>query len=109
MSDNARSGGLPTGLLDLLGGELAAVVGNTRRGLTESVVTGTAGGGAVTVTLAGDGRLASLEIAPEAFEQADRETLQDLIVAAANEAFREVAAAKTGALQGALRGFGLET
>lgn len=109
MSDTARSNGLPAGLLDLLGGGLAEVVGSTRRGLAETVVTGTAGGGAVTVTLSGDGRLTSLEIAPETFDQADRETLQDLIVAAAGEAFREVSAAKTGALSGALRGFGLET
>lgn len=51
-------------------------------------VEGTAGGGMVTVTVDGRGEVLAVKIDPEAAAANDREMLQDLIVAAANEALR---------------------
>ena len=51
-------------------------------------VEGSAGGGLVTVVANGRGDLVSVRIDPEAAAE-DREMLQDLIVAAANDALRK--------------------
>lgn len=49
----------------------------------------TAGGGMVTATVTGKHRLAALEIQPEAVDPDDVEMLQDMIIAAVNEAVRK--------------------
>lgn len=46
-----------------------------------------AGGGAVKVTVVGTSRIESLEISPEVVDAEDVEMLQDLVMAAVNEAF----------------------
>jgi len=51
-------------------------------------VEGTAGGGMVTVTVDGRGEVLAVKIDPEVAAANDREMLQDLIVAATNEALR---------------------
>ena len=48
----------------------------------------TAGGGAVKVVVTGTNTVKSLEIKPEVVDPDDIEMLQDLVVAAVNEAFR---------------------
>jgi DNA-binding YbaB/EbfC family protein len=48
---------------------------------------GTAGGGAVTLTLKGTYELVSIKISPEAVDPEDVESLEDLILAAARDAF----------------------
>ncbi len=50
----------------------------------------TAGGGAVTAVVTGKNQLISLTIKPEAVDPNDVEMLQDLIVAAVNEALKKV-------------------
>lgn len=50
----------------------------------------TAGGGAVTATVTGKNQLVSLEIKKEAVDPEDVEMLQDLVVAAVNEALATV-------------------
>ncbi|MBD5131011.1 MAG: YbaB/EbfC family nucleoid-associated protein [Clostridiales bacterium] len=55
--------------------------------LEDARVTGTAGGGAVTVTLSGSKRFISIEIKPEVVDPDDVEMLEDLITAATNEAY----------------------
>ena len=52
-------------------------------------VEGTAGGGIVTATVNGQKALLALRISPEAITPDDPEMLQDLIVAAVNEASRK--------------------
>ena len=47
---------------------------------------GTAGGGAVKVTVNGENMITSVKIDPEVMKAGDVEMLQDLILAAANEA-----------------------
>ena len=56
--------------------------------LAEKEVTATAGGGAVTVTANGKKEISKFEIKPEAVDPDDVEMLEDLIVAAVNEAMR---------------------
>ncbi len=74
--------------------------------LAEAEVTGTAGGGRVSVTMTGSGELTAVTISPEAVDPDDVETLQDLVVAAVRDASRaanELAASTMGPVTG---GFG---
>ena len=57
--------------------------------LEEKQYTAAAGGGAVTVTVSGKKEVVSVKISPEAVDPDDVEMLEDLIMAAANEAFHQ--------------------
>lgn len=52
-------------------------------------VTGSAGGGMVTVTANGALEVVSVRIDPEALKDADAEMLQDVVLAATNEALKK--------------------
>ena len=70
----------------------------------------TAGGGMVKVVALGDGELKSIEIAPDAVDPEDVEMLQDMVVAAVNEAMRKAdaeSAANMSKLTGGLNLGGL--
>lgn len=54
--------------------------------LGNQTVQGTAGGGVVTVSANGHKKILSIEIKPEAVDPDDVEMLQDLVVAAVNDA-----------------------
>jgi hypothetical protein len=74
--------------------------------LAAATVTGSAGGGAVTVTATGRQEVTAIEIDPAAVDPDDLEMLEDLVVAAVNEALRaarELAEAKMAAVTGGLR------
>ncbi len=74
--------------------------------LETMTVDGSAGGGVVTATVTGKQQLVSLTIDPSAVDPADVEMLQDLVVAAVNDALRasrEVAEQKMAAVTGGLR------
>lgn len=78
--------------------------------LTRETVSASAGGGAVTATVTGALELVSVEISPDAVDPEDVEMLQDVIVAAVNEAVRaaqELANQRLGAVTGGLSGMGL--
>ena len=78
--------------------------------LTRETVSASAGGGAVTATVTGALELVSVEISPDAVDPEDVEMLQDVIVAAVNEALRaaqELANQRLGAVTGGLSGLGL--
>ena len=57
--------------------------------LEEKEFTASVGGGVVKVTVSGKREVTNVELAEEAVDPDDIETLQDLIVAATNEAFRQ--------------------
>ncbi len=61
-----------------------------------------AGGGVVTVQMKGNHEIVLLKIDPEAVKEGDVEMLQDMIVAALNEANRKVDEAMKGKLGGML-------
>ena len=54
--------------------------------LNVTTVTGTAGGGAVTVTCTGAAEFTAVKIKPEAVDASDVETLEDLVLAAVKDA-----------------------
>ena len=58
--------------------------------MAELVVEATAGGGMVTVSMSGQKQILSLTLDPEVVSKDDVEMLQDLIVAAVNDAHRKV-------------------
>lgn len=68
--------------------------------------TATAGGGAVTVTVSGKKEITSVKLAKEVVDPEDVEMLEDLIVAAANEALRQMEAAGTEVMNSLTGGFG---
>ena len=76
-----------------------------QRELAETEVDATAGGGMVTVVMTGQKQIRRLTIDPEVVSQDDVEMLQDLIVAAINDAQRKVdesIAAKMGRIMAGL-------
>jgi len=72
------------------------------REMKELVVDAAAGGGAVSVKMRGDFEVVSLTISPDLVKDGDVEMLQDLTVAALNEAKRKVEEALKGKLGGML-------
>jgi DNA-binding YbaB/EbfC family protein len=56
--------------------------------IANETVEGTAGGGAVTVTATGAGKIIEIKIAKEAIDPNDPETLEDLVLAAVNSALQ---------------------
>jgi DNA-binding YbaB/EbfC family protein len=78
--------------------------------LKSEVVEASAGGGMVTVKITGDLQLREVKIDPDAVDPDDVELLQDMILAATNEAIRsaqELAANRMGGLTGGLGELGL--
>jgi hypothetical protein len=69
-----------------------------------TVVEATAGGGMVSLKMNGNKQLISIQIDPEVFASADREMLQDLVVAAVNECVRKVDEVLSGQLGGLTSG-----
>ena len=61
-----------------------------QRTMAELRVEGTSGGGMVTAVMGGNKELVSLTIDPEAVDPQDVDMLQDLVLAAVNEASRKV-------------------
>jgi hypothetical protein len=74
--------------------------------LRNQIVEASAGGGAVTVTMDGHQKVRSVKIAPEAVDPTDVGMLEDLILAAMNEAVdktQSMAAQQLGTLTGGLK------
>jgi DNA-binding YbaB/EbfC family protein len=75
--------------------------------LAQTVVEASSGGGSVTVSMNGQKVLRSITIDPEVVKSGDVEMLQDLIVAAVNEAGRKVDQEMQTSLGGMLGNMGL--
>jgi DNA-binding YbaB/EbfC family protein len=77
--------------------------------LADAELTGTAGGGLVTITIKGTGEVTAIKIDPKAVDPDDVETLEDLVLAAfhnATESVRELTEQKMGPLTSGLGGLG---
>src|SRR4030095_4931356 len=70
--------------------------------MEELRVEASSGGGVVTVAMRGNHEVEAIKIDPEAIKDGDVEMLQDMIVAAFNEANRKVEEAMKGKLGGML-------
>jgi DNA-binding YbaB/EbfC family protein len=66
--------------------------------------TGTAGGGAVTISMSGKYEISAVNIDPEAFSAEDIEELEVMVKAAAKDAFDKVTEAQQKLLSGATGG-----
>jgi DNA-binding YbaB/EbfC family protein len=85
--------------------QMQARMSKIQEELGEKTVTGSAGGGMVTVVATGHQKVLSVTIKPEVADPADVDMLQDLILAAVNDALekaRDLAARELGALTGGL-------
>ena len=78
--------------------------------LAAAELTGTSGGGLVTVTVNGAGEVLAMKIDPKAVDPDDVESLEDLVLAAIRDGARaaqELAATTMGPVSGAMGGLGL--
>jgi DNA-binding YbaB/EbfC family protein len=90
--------------------QMQAQMQKAQEELKNETVQATAGGGMVTVTATGDGEISEIKIDPKAIDPDDPEMLEDMIVAAVNEALRSahgLLEAKLGPALGGLHGLGL--
>ena len=111
----AKSGGFPGGMPGNMNNlmkqaqKMQRQMEEAQRQLEESEVTATAGGGAVEVTVSGKHEVTKIKLSEEVVDPDDIEMLEDLIMAATNEAMRQVEEASqksmsqiTGGLGGGL-------
>lgn len=104
-------GGMPGNMNNLMkqAQRMQRQVEETTKELEEKEYSASAGGGAVTVTVSGKKEVLSVKLAEEVVDLDDIEMLQDLIVAATNEALRkmeEESQAAMSKLTGGLGGLG---
>ena len=104
-------GGMPGNMNNLMkqAQRMQRQVEETTKELEEKEYSASAGGGAVTVTVSGKKEVLSVKLAEEVVDPDDIEMLQDLIVAATNEALRkmeEESQAAMSKLTGGLGGLG---
>jgi len=89
--------------------QMQAEMAKAQQELEAEVVEASAGGGMVTVKVTGGLEVKEIRIDPEAIDPEDPDMLQDLVLAATNEALRsaqEMAANRLGAATGGLGGAG---
>jgi DNA-binding YbaB/EbfC family protein len=85
--------------------QLQAKLAKAQEELGNMTVEATSGGGAVKVVIDGHQKVHSVEISPEAVEAGDVELMQDLVMAAVNEAItksQELVNKRLGSLTGGL-------
>ena len=101
----ARRGGFPGGAMP---GNMANLMKQAQKmqrqmeeaqkDLEEKDFSASAGGGAVEVTFSGKRELKSIRISEDAVDPEDVETLEDLIMAAVNEALRKIEEESTSSM-----------
>ena len=90
--------------------EMMAAQQQAQEALKSERIEASAGGGMVKVTMTGDLHLESIVIDPDAVDPEDVEMLQDMVLAAVNEALasaQELASKKLGGITGGLGDLGL--
>ena len=104
-------GGMPGNMNNLMkqAQKMQRQMQEAQQALEESEFTATAGGGAVEIKVNGRKEVLSLHLSEEAVDPDDIETLEDMIVAALNEAFGQVDKAQESSMSkftGAMGGLG---
>ena len=102
-------GGMPGNMNNLMkqAQRMQRQMEEAQKELEEKEVTATAGGGAVEVTISGKKEITKVKLSEEVVDPDDIEMLQDLIIAAVNEALRKAdadSAAMMSKLTGGLGG-----
>jgi hypothetical protein len=91
--------------------ELQEKMARMQEELSFKTVEGSAGGGMITAVMNGRQELVSLKIDPQVVDPSDLEMLEDLVVAAVNDAIRksqQMAASEVGKIAGGLNIPGLK-
>ena len=85
-------GGMPGNMNNLMkqAQRMQRQMEEAQKELEEKEVTATAGGGAVEVTVSGKHEVTKIKLSEEVVDSDDIEMLEDLIMAATNEAFRKL-------------------
>ncbi len=86
--------------------KMQAEMAKAQEDLATTVVTGTAGGGAVTIEMTCDNRARAVKLSKEAVDPDDTETLEDLLVVAINDAVQkaqDASAKRMGSVTGGMR------
>ena len=85
-------GGMPGNMANLMkqAQKMQKQMEDATKELEEKEMTASAGGGVVEVTVSGKREVTKVKIDPEAVDPDDVEMLEDLIMAAANEAIRKI-------------------
>lgn len=96
----AAMGGFDLGALVEQAQALQQQMAEAQERQAAQVVTGSAGGGKVTVELTGGGEFRNVTIAPEAVDPEDVELLEELVLAALRDAAAQVAEAQEQAMGG---------
>ena len=87
--------------------QMQAQMAQAQEELAKEVVEASAGGGLVTVKATGAGEVREITIDPKAIDPDDPELLEDLVLAAVNEALRSAQALVQSKLGGTLGSLGL--
>jgi DNA-binding YbaB/EbfC family protein len=87
--------------------QMQAQMAQAQEELAKETVEASAGGGMVTVKATGAGEITEITIDPKAIDPEDPELLQDLVLAAVNEALRSAQALAQSKLGGSLGSLGL--
>ena len=90
--------------------QMQAQMQKAQEELKNETVEASAGGGMVTVTATGSGEIKEVKIDPKAIDPDDPELLEDMVLAAVNEALRSsqsLMESKLGPALGGLHGLGL--
>jgi DNA-binding YbaB/EbfC family protein len=87
--------------------QMQAQMAQAQEELAKEIVEASAGGGMVTVRATGAGEITEIVIDPKAIDPDDPELLQDLVLAAVNEALRSAQALAQSKLGGSLGSLGL--
>ena len=104
-------GGMPGNMNNLMkqAQKMQRQMEESTKALEEMTFEASAGGGVVSVVVSGKKEVTSVKIDPEAVDPDDVETLEDMIMAATNEAFRkmeETSQAEMSKITGGLGGLG---
>jgi DNA-binding YbaB/EbfC family protein len=86
--------------------QLQAKLAKAQEEIENAVVEASSGGGAVKVVVTGKLKIQSIEISPDAVDPEDVEMLQDLVMAATNEAIekaQELAQSRLSAITGGMK------
>ena len=101
-------GGMPGNMANLMkqAQKMQRQMEENQKALEEQSFTATAGGGAVEVTVSGKREVTGVKLAEEVVDPDDIEMLEDLIVAALNEALEKVDAESSSAMSKLTGGMG---
>lgn len=86
--------------------QMQADMAAAQEALADEYITVTAGGGAISIEISGHQRLRKISIIPELIDPEDPEMLQDLLVAAVNQAIEQSQAMAAEKMEGISSGMG---